>query len=90
MRGMQAPVSGQKLTACRTDCSEVAGAFDRLAAAFIPSGVPAAGGPEGMGRVRVRAAGSIRGAAARHRAGASKTSDHALPASGLLTPPSAS
>ena len=54
----------------------------RLAAAFIPSGVPAAGGRGGMGRVRVRAAGSIRQAAGPPGAGASKTSDHALPASG--------
>ena len=36
----------------------------RLAAAFIPSGVPAAGCRGGMGRVRVRAAGSIRATAA--------------------------
>jgi hypothetical protein len=56
----------------------------RLAAAFIPSGVPAAGGRGGMGRVRVRAAGSIRGSAAPR--GASKTSDHALPASGPAHP----
>jgi hypothetical protein len=54
----------------------------RAAAAFIPSGVPAAGGRGGMGRVRVRAAGSIRQAAGPPVAGASKTSDHALPASG--------
>src|SRR5260370_9563401 len=54
----------------------------RLAAAFIPSGVPAAGGRGGMGRVRVRAAGSIRQAAGPPVAGASKTSDHALPAAG--------
>ncbi len=54
----------------------------RLAAAFIPSGVPAAGGRGGMGRVRVRAAGSIRPGGRPPVAGASKTSDHALPASG--------
>lgn len=54
----------------------------RLAAAFIPSGVPAAGCRGGMGRVRVRAAGSIRQAASPPGAGASKTGDHALPASG--------
>jgi hypothetical protein len=54
----------------------------RLSAAFIPSGVPAAGCRGGMGRVRVRAAGSIRQAAARPGAGASKTVDHALLASG--------
>src|SRR5437016_2094073 len=54
----------------------------RLAAAFIPSGVPAAGGCGGMGRVRVRAAGSIRPGGRPPVAGASKTSDHALPASG--------
>jgi hypothetical protein len=47
-----------------------------------PFRVPVASGRGGMGRVRVRAAGSIRQAAARHQAGASKTSDHALPASG--------
>jgi len=35
----------------------------RLAAAFIPSGVPAAGCRGGMGRVRVRAAGPVRQAA---------------------------
>ena len=35
----------------------------RLSAAFIPSRVPAAGCRGGMGRVRVRAAGSIRQAA---------------------------
>src|SRR6266536_1557457 len=52
------------------------------AAAFIPSGVPAAGGRGGMGRVRVRAAGSIRPGGRRRHGGASKTSDHALPASG--------
>ena len=54
----------------------------RLAAAFIPSGVPAAGCRGGMGRVRVRAAGSIRPGGRPPVAGASKTSDHALPASG--------
>jgi len=53
----------------------------RRAAAFIPSGVPATGGRGGMGRVRVRAAGSIRPAGRPPVAGASKTSDHALPAS---------
>ena len=60
-------------------CSRVRG---RRAAAFIPSGVPAAGGCGGMGRVRVRAAGSIRPGGRPPVAGASKTSDHALPASG--------
>jgi hypothetical protein len=54
----------------------------RLAAAFIPSGVPAASCCGGMGRVRVRAAGSIRQSAGPRDAGASKTSDHALSASG--------
>src|ERR1017187_1576919 len=54
----------------------------RLSAAFIPSGVPAAGCRGGMGRVRVRAAGSIRQAAGPPGAGASKTVDHALLASG--------
>jgi hypothetical protein len=56
--------------------------WGRLAAAFIPSGVPAAGCCGGMGRVRVRPAGSIRQSAGPREAGASKTSDHALPASG--------
>src|SRR5215831_16645644 len=56
--------------------------FGRRAAAFIPSGVPAAGGRGGMGRVRVRAAGSIRPGGRPPVAGASKTSDHALPAAG--------
>ena len=51
-------------------------------AAFIPSGVPAAGGRGGHGAVRVRAAGSIRPGGRPPVAGASKTSDHALPASG--------
>jgi len=53
----------------------------RRAAAFIPSGVPVAGGRGGMGRLRVRAAGSIRPGGRPPVAGASKTSDHALPAS---------
>jgi hypothetical protein len=61
----------------RAQCRVLAGA-----AAFIPSGVPAAGCRGGMGRVRVRAAGSIRQAAGPSGAGASKTSDHALSASG--------
>ena len=54
----------------------------RLAAAFIPSGGARGWWPRGHGAVRVRAAGSIRQAAGPPVAGASKTSDHALPASG--------
>jgi len=56
-------------------CSRVRG---RRAAAFIPSGCPRL---RGHGAVRVRAAGSIRPVGRPPVAGASKTSDHALPAS---------
>ncbi len=57
----------------------------RLAAAFVPSGVPAAGCRGGMGRVRVRAAGSIRQAASPPGAGPVKPAITRCPRPGLLT-----
>ena len=59
----------------------------RLAAAFIPSGVPAAGCCGGMGRVRVRAAGSIRQPAGPPGAGPVKPAITRCPRPGLLTRP---
>ena len=63
--------------------------WGRLAAAFIPSGVPAAGCRGGMGRVRVRAAGSIRQAASPPGAGAGKPAITRCSRPGLLTRPAA-
>jgi len=53
-----------------------------LPPAPVPPPRAVVGGRGGMGRMRVRAAGSIRQAASPPGAGASKTSDHALPTAG--------